>query len=71
MSLFGDKQAIRGGFIPKLRSELGSIWLELGLGLDLSGLCIAGVVASRAAIKLKADHPLFDRLSNCATSATL
>ena len=27
---------------------IGGIWLELGLGLDLSGLCIAGVVASRA-----------------------
>ena len=26
----------------------GGIWLELGLGLDLSGLYIAGVVASRA-----------------------
>ena len=39
---------ICGGFIPKLRSYLGSIWLELGLGLDLSGLCVAGVVASRA-----------------------
>ena len=45
------RNAIRGCFIPKLLSyKFGGIqlWLELGLGLDLSGLCIAGVVASRA-----------------------
>ena len=29
------------------------MWLELGLGLDLYGLCIAGVVASRAQWRLE------------------